>query len=184
MAIRKIVVMGHPVLRQVAAKVPEAEISSPKIQTLIRDMVETMFDYDGRGLAAPQIDESLQIVVILWDFDADKEPSVLCLINPELEFLTQEKSSYWEGCLSVPGLRGLVSRPNKLRVKALNQSKENVELTLDGFAATVVQHECDHLLGKLYLDRIEDMTKFAFNREYQRFMATPETAGESEGPEE
>lgn len=175
--------MGHPVLRKVAAKVPPNEIQTPKIQNLIRDMVETMVDYDGRGLAAPQVDESLQVVVMLWDFDQGKEPSILCLINPELEYLTKETSSFWEGCLSVPGLRGLVARPNKLRVRAVNQNKEPIDMTVEGFAATVVQHECDHLQGKLYVDHIKDMTKFAFNREYMKYLASPDDVTEPEGGE-
>jgi peptide deformylase len=174
MAVRKVAVMGHPVLRQVAKPVPDNEILTPRIQTLIHDMVETMFEYDGRGLAAPQVYESIQIVVMLWDFEPKEEASILCLINPELRPLTKEASTYWEGCLSLPGLRGKVSRPSKVALTAFNQKKEKVEMELEGFAATVIQHECDHLLGKLYVDRMTDFTQFAFNREYAKFLATDE----------
>jgi peptide deformylase len=95
MAIRKVAVMGHPVLRMEAKPVPKKEIESPQIQALIRDMIETMYEYDGRGLAAPQIYESLQIVVMLWDFDSSKKPYILCLINPEIKALTEETSAHW-----------------------------------------------------------------------------------------
>lgn len=171
MAIRKVAVMGHPVLRQVASPVPEAEISSPAIQGLIRDMIETMMEYDGRGLAAPQIHESLQIVVMIWDFDEKKEPSLLCLINPEIKPLNEEKSEFWEGCLSVPGLRGKVTRPNRISVKAWTEKKKKIEFVAEGFAATVVQHECDHLLGKLYIDRMDDLTSLSFNKEMSRYQS-------------
>jgi peptide deformylase len=185
MAVRKVISMGHPVLRQVAAPVPEKEISSPKIQTLIQDMVETMIEYDGRGLAAPQVSESLRIVVMIWDFDPKEEPYLRVLINPELKVITKDKSTFWEGCLSVPGLRGKVSRPNKLQVKALNAKREKVEFVAEGFAATVVQHECDHLDGVLYVDHIEDLKSgFAFNREYSRYLASEETPDDGEGGDE
>ena len=178
MSIRKVVVLGHPVLRKVATPVPEKDVKSPKIQALIRDMIETMDDYDGRGLAAPQVAESLQVVVILWDFDSSKEPALFCLINPIIEPLTQERSTFWEGCLSIPGMRGMVSRPNKISVKGFDQKGEKVDLEVEGFAATVIQHECDHLAGKLYVDRMTDMRHFAFNREYQRYIAEPQEMAE------
>ncbi len=180
MAIRKVAVLGHPVLRQLAQKVPAEKLSSPEIQTLIRDMIETMVEYDGRGLAAPQVHESIQIVVMLWDFEETKKPGVLCLINPEIKPLTEEASSFWEGCLSVPGMRGKVTRPNKIQVVALDQKGEKLEFVAEGFAATVVQHECDHLLGKIYVDRITDLTQFAFNREFQTFIAPQERNEEAD----
>lgn len=174
MAVRKVAVLGHPVLRQQAQPIPKKDIRSPSIQNLIRDMIDTMFEYDGRGLAAPQIHESLQCVVMLWDFEPNKSPSILCLINPSLKILTTETSSYWEGCLSVPGLKGKVNRPNKVSVDALDPEGNPLELTLQGFAATVVQHECDHLLGKLYIDRMADLSFLAFVREYQKYFAPQE----------
>jgi peptide deformylase len=129
-----------------------------------------MYEYDGRGLAAPQIYESLQIVVMLWDFDTSKKPYILCLINPEIKPLTEETAAHWEGCLSLPGLRGLVARPNKISVKALDIKGKPLDFVAEGFSATVIQHECDHLLGKLYVDRITDLTQFGFNRECQRYV--------------
>ena len=172
--IRKVAVMGHPVLRQVATPVPEKEIGSPAIQGLIADMVETMEEYNGRGLAAPQIHESVRILVMIWDFDPKKKSYLQVLINPVIEFLTQEISSFWEGCLSLPGLIGKVSRPNRILVRALDEKGKKVEFIAEGFCATVVQHECDHLDGKLYVDRITDFTHFAFTKEYQRYLAGEE----------
>ena len=143
-------------------------------------MVETMVEYDGRGLAAPQIFESLQIVVMIWDFEPEGDPYLKVLINPEIEFLTKETSTYGEGCLSVPGLRGDVARPNWIRVRALNQQGERVGFEAKGFAATVIQHECDHLLGKLYIDRMTDMTRLAFSREYSRYLVSETAQGTEE----
>ncbi len=171
-AIRKVAVMGNPILRTPALSVSENEIRSPKIQTLIQDMIETMFEYDGRGLAAPQVHERLQILVMLWDFEETEKTKVVCLINPEIKALTSDTSSYWEGCLSLPGLRGLVSRPNKISVRALNERAERTSFMADGFCATVIQHECDHLAGKLYIDHIKDFTQLAFEREYRRYLAS------------
>ena len=175
MAIRKVAVMGHPILRQIAKPIAEADISKPEIQTLIKDMVATMFEYDGRGLAAPQIHESLQLVVMLWDFDPDTKAQIRVLINPKIENLTEETASCWEGCLSLPGLRGKVARPNKISVTAWDQTGEKVEFIAEGFAATVVQHECDHLLGKLYVDRIKDLSEFGFSRECTQFLIGGDT---------
>lgn len=183
MAIRKIANMGHPVLRQIAEQVPENSIKTPEFQQFLRDMAETMFEYDGRGLAAPQIHESVQVVVMLWDFDEGKEPSLRYLINPQIKVLTDEKSSFWEGCLSVPGLRGYVERPNKISLKCLNQKGEKQDFIAEGFAATVIQHECDHLMGKLYVDHIKDMTKFSFNKEFGLYHTKSGEGTDGEGAE-
>ncbi|NBT59815.1 peptide deformylase [bacterium] len=153
-----------------AQPVPEKDITSEPIQTLIQDMVETMVEYDGLGLAAPQVHVGLQIVVMVWDFDEGVEPYLRVLINPEIEVLTQETSTFPEGCLSVPGLQGDVSRPNWIKVRALDQKGERVGFEAKGFAATVIQHECDHLVGKLYLDRMTDLTRLAFAKEYGRYL--------------
>jgi peptide deformylase len=179
MAIRKVAVMGHPVLRQIAKPVPEKDITKPEIQKLIQDMIETMFEYDGRGLAAPQIHESLQIVVMIWDFESNTKPYLRVLINPEIKPLTEETSSCWEGCLSLPGLRGRVERPNKISVRALDAQGERIGFEAEGFAATVIQHECDHLVGKLYIDRITDLSQFGFSRECGQFLIK----GEAVDPE-
>ena len=169
MSLRKIAVLGHPILRQVAKSVDVAKISSPEIQNLVRDMAETMVEYNGRGLAAPQIHESLQITVILWDFNPKEKASLSILINPVIKTLTQETSSNWEGCLSIPGMRVKVTRPNKISVKAFNAAAEELDFIAEGFMATVIQHECDHLMGKLYVDRMTDFTQFAFDREFLKY---------------
>ena len=181
MAVRKVAVMGHPVLRQVAKPVPKEQIQTPAFQQLIRDMIETMYEYDGRGLAAPQVHESLQLIVMIWDFDPKEKPSLLVLVNPEIKPLTKTTSPFWEGCLSLPGLRGEVARPNKISVNALDQTGNAISFEADGFAATVVQHECDHLLGKLYIDRMTDLTRLSFNREYAVFLASDGDATEEGG---
>ena len=181
MSVRKVAVMGHPVLRKKAEPVDLKDIKSEKIQTLVQDMVETMFEYDGRGLAAPQIHESLQIVVMIWDFDEKKKPHLMCLINPEIKPETKEESAYWEGCLSVPGMRGKVSRPNKISVEAYDQHGKKLQFVAEGFAATVIQHECDHLLGKLYIDRMTDLSLLVFNREFSKFHANPDDEDTDEG---
>lgn len=180
MALRKIAVLGNPVLRRFAVPVVGSEIGTARVQSLIQDMIETMFEYEGRGLAAPQIHESLRIVVMLWDFDPKESAKAICLINPEIRHLTEETSSCWEGCLSLPGLRGLVSRPNRISVKALNEKAMAVEFTAEGFCATVVQHECDHLQGKLYVDRMSDFSKLSFEREFQKYLAGPDEKGRTE----
>lgn len=175
--------MGHPVLRKVAEPVPVKDIKSPPIQSLIQDMIETMMEYDGRGLAAPQIHESLQVVILIWDFEPEKKPQLMCLINPVTKPVTEETSTHWEGCLSVPGLRGKVTRPNKLSVEAYDQNGKKLSFIAEGFAATVIQHECDHLIGKLYIDRMTDMTTLVFNKEFGRFHAAPDDELSEEGGE-
>lgn len=178
--ILKVARMGHPVLRKVAEPVDPKELKTPEFKQLIKDMVETMFEYDGRGLAAPQIHVSKQILVMIWDFTPGEEPNLLVLVNPKLTPLTETTSEYWEGCLSVPGLRGKVARPNKIRVQAMTNTGETVDFVAEGFAATVVQHEVDHLLGVLYVDRVKDKAGLAFNVEYERYHASnenPESGG-------
>jgi peptide deformylase len=172
MAIRKVAVMGHPVLRTAAAPVPPKDIRTQAIQNLIRDMIETMYEYDGRGLAAPQIHESLQIVVMLWGTKKPEDsPEILCLINPEIKPLTGETQTFWEGCLSLPGLRGKVTRPKKISVNALSPLQEPIRMVVEGFDATVFQHEHDHLRGVLYIDRMDSLHDFSFTSEYEHYIA-------------
>lgn len=181
MAIRKVAVMGNPVLRRKADPVPESAISSKEIQLVIEDMIETMFEYDGRGLAAPQVHENLRIVVMFLELEKKPEDApILCLINPIVTPLTTEMSSYWEGCLSLPGLRGKVSRLNRISLSALSPKAEKIQMDVGGFDATVVQHECDHLDGVLYVDRIKDLRDLAFNAEYRRFLSKDDSKEESE----
>ncbi len=164
MAILRIARMGHPVLRRVAEPVPPERIGDPATQGLIDDMLETLADYEGAGLAAPQVHVSLRIVVMVLDSDA--EPIVL--INPELSYLTQAMLRSYEGCLSVPDLRAAVNRVGKLRVDALDREGEPIGFELEGFPAIAVQHECDHLDGVLYVDRC-DLRTLTFLDELRRF---------------
>lgn len=173
MAILKVARMGHPVLRQIAAPVSPDEIGSDSLQRLIDDMIDTCREYDGAGLAAPQVHVSLRVVLMeVHDNprypDAEDLPLTV-VINPEIEHVDDTRQMVWEGCLSVPDLRGLVPRSTGIRLTGLDRNGEPLDVTLDGFPAAVVQHECDHLDGKLYLDRMESMESLAFLAEFDRY---------------
>lgn len=183
MAIRKIAQLGEPVLRTPARRLDEAEILCSTTRSLIADMVETMRDADGAGLAAPQVYESLQLCVIELannDRYPNLEPIPLTiLINPVLTPLVSMASGalpddeailVYEGCLSVPGLRGRVRRPRKVRVQAFDAEGRALDFVWQGFHAAVVQHEVDHLNATLFVDRAPSHT-LTFLREYQRFVA-------------
>ncbi len=173
MAIRKVAQLGHPVLRLVAKKVPENKIKSPEIQQLIDDLIETMHEYSGVGLAAPQVHESLQIAVMEVNdnprYPDEQEIPITVFINPLITPLTKQKLEFWEGCLSVQGLRGAVSRPKKIRLQALDRNGKKIDKEYEGFAAIAIQHEVDHLFGKVFIDRIEDTTKLAFLDEFRKY---------------
>jgi peptide deformylase len=136
-------------------------------------MIETMYDYDGAGLAAPQVHVSKQIVVM----EVSKNPRypnapaipLTVYINPEITPLTEEMDEDWEGCLSVPGLRGRVPRYTKIRLRAYDRDGQRVDFVAEGFHARVIQHECDHLWGKLYIDRVRDTTSLTFMEEFMKF---------------
>jgi peptide deformylase len=183
-AIRKIAQMGEPVLRRRADPIVPSEIRGAFVQTLIDDMIETMHDADGAGLAAPQVYESLQLCVI----EVDKNPRypqfesipLTVLINPVVTPLVgtngvlsvEDSFQMYEGCLSVPGMRGQVVRPRKVRVQALDRAGNALDFVWESFRAVVVQHETDHLLGTLYVDRVDPKT-LTFLREYERFVPQP-----------
>jgi len=171
MAILKVARMGHPVLREKCKPIDPAKITGPEVQRLIRDMLETMIEYNGVGLAAPQVYTPVQLVIAGGEESDEGRPKLRVLINPEIEVLDDEYTlGMFEGCLSVPGLRGYVERPAHIRVKAYDEKGEQVDLELEGFPAIVMQHECDHLDGVLYVDRITDSTKLGFEDEVQRFL--------------
>lgn len=164
--IREILKMGDPRLLRVAPPVPPAMIGSPELDTLIADMFETMHDAGGVGLAAPQIGVDLQLVIFGFDCserypEAPAVPQTI-LLNPMITPLTQEMDEGWEGCLSVPGLRGAVSRYSMIRYQGLDPKGAVIDRRAEGFHARVVQHECDHLIGRLYPSRITDFGKFGF----------------------
>jgi peptide deformylase len=173
MAILKVARLGNPVLREKAKPVPEGEISSPGIRSLIADMVETMREYGGAGLAAPQVHEPLQIIVIDALEVSGKPPKkgapLTVLINPALTVLSAETDEDWEGCLSIPDLRGLVPRHREIRVQAFDPSAKSVNFKARDFFARVVQHENDHLLGEVFLDRMRNFQSLTFLHEYSRY---------------
>jgi len=178
MAVRKIIRMGHPHLRESAGPVTADMIGSPELERLISEMVDTLHDYGGIGLAAPQIDEPLRLAIIEIPGGPSRYGEIEALplttfINPSVEIINPSTAGYWEGCLSVPGLRGFVERPQHVRVDYTNTQGEPEQLELEGFWATVFQHEFDHLDGRLYIDRITDPTLLVFEEEFLRYW--PET---------
>ncbi len=167
MAVREILRMGDPRLLRVAPAVPEAMFGSPDLLALIDDLLDTMRAASGAGIAAPQIGVDLRVVIFGGTGPNPRYPeapeipfTVLC--NPILEPLSDERTTGWEGCLSVPGLRGEVPRFSRLRYSGRDASGALIDRTVDGFHARVVQHECDHLDGVLYPRRVEDLTRFGF----------------------
>lgn len=167
MAVRPILRLGHPLLRQVAA--PVTEFDTPQLHSLVADLLDTMRANNGAGLAATQIGELARVVVFEVEHNP-RYPSALpvpltVLVNPKIEFLGEEREAGWEGCLSVPGLRGLVPRYARLRYRGHDAYGAPIDRTVADFHARVVQHECDHLDGILYPQRIEDMTSFGFQEE-------------------
>ena len=153
MTLRKILEFPDPRLRTIAKKVEDVDES---IQTLVNDMFETMYEAQGIGLAATQIDVHLRIIVI--DLK-DEEQKPLVLINPELEILTKEVDEMQEGCLSVPDFYEVVKRPEHLRLKALDQKGTPYEIEASGLLAVCIQHECDHLMGKLFVDYLSNLKR-------------------------
>lgn len=172
MALLKIARMGNPVLRARAAEIPDP--TAPEIRRLVEDMVETMADAGGTGLAAPQVHVPLRLVVFfvgperLTGLPGDTEQELTVLINPVIEAVGQERAFGWEGCLSVPGMRGVVPRHLRVRYRGLGLRGEVIEREAAGFHARVVQHECDHLDGILYPQRMTDHRLLMFSEEEAR----------------
>jgi len=172
MSILKVARIGQPVVRTAAKPVPEDEIRSEGVQQLIDDMIETMHEYDGVGLAAPQIHVGLRLAVIevpQGDERAEDGVPLMILVNPLITPLGADAVVGWEGCLSVPDLRGQVPRLRRLRLDALDRLGKRYTLEAHDFFARVIQHECDHLDGSVYLDRMQDMRSLSFLREFERF---------------
>ena len=173
MAILKIARMGHPVLREKAAAVADA--TTPEIRDLVADMIETMRDAGGTGLAAPQVHVPRRVVVFevgearLTGRPLDRPQALTVLINPVIEPLTAETDLGWEGCLSVPGLKGAVPRFNRIRYRGVGLDGQPIDRTVEGFHARVVQHECDHLDGILYPLRMTDLRLLMFVEEGVHF---------------
>lgn len=171
--ILKVARLGHPVLRQVARDLAPEEIRSDDVKRLVNDMIDTMREYNGVGLAAPQVHESVRILVI----EAKENPRypqapvipLTVLFNLHLEGIGEKNVVDWEGCLSVPGLRGLVPRYGKVRGRAVNVEGREIEFEADDFLARVLQHEGDHLDGRVYLDSMTDMRSLSFNEELAKY---------------
>jgi peptide deformylase len=164
MAVRDILRMGHPVLFQQAA--PVIEFNTPELAVLLEDMHDTMIAANGAGLAAPQIGMSLQVVIFGVKEnprypDAEQVPYTI-LINPKITAIEDEMVEGWEGCLSVPGLRGVVPRYSHIRYTGFDPKGEVIDRTVQGFHARVVQHECDHLIGVLYPMRMTDLRALGY----------------------
>lgn len=167
MSVKTVLRIGHPSLRQVAQ--PVYQFDTPELHALIADMLETMAHYNGAGLAAPQIDVGLRVVIFGVESNprypqAEPVPQTV-LINPVITPVNDDQTSDWEGCLSVPGMRGKVSRHQHIHYKGFDQFGQPLERTAEHFHARVVQHECDHLDGVLYTDRLVHPDKFGFIEE-------------------
>ena len=174
MAILKVAHMGHPVLRAKARPLSAAEIRSDEVQRLIDDMFDTMREYHGIGLAAPQVHESVRIFVAGFttdgnEIDPDDEAPMMALINPEIAIVGREQVEDWEGCLSIPDIRGRVPRAKSIVVKAYDRSGKRVEIKASGFTARVIQHESDHLDGVLFFDRMDSFESLTFLEEFGRY---------------
>jgi peptide deformylase len=174
MSILKVARMGHPVLRTRARALDRADVRSAAVQSLIDSMMETMEEYHGIGLAAPQVHEGVRIFVAGFQEGArsdDDEPAIVPvpLINPEVVPIGSEMATDWEGCLSIPDLRGQVPRYRRVKVRALDREGARVELQLADYTARVVQHENDHLDGVLFLDRMKSFETLTFLDEYSKY---------------
>ena len=175
MPVRKIIKMGHPTLRQRAKSLQKRDLTKARFKNLLSDMVDTLRDYGGVGLAAPQIDESLRVVIIeIRDtnlrYGVQKLFPLTVFVNPEIELIDSQTAGFWEGCLSIPGIRGYVERPQNISVSFIDELGEFSTLDLHGFPATVLQHELDHLDGVLYVDRMKDLRSLSFEDEWTRHL--------------
>ena len=175
MAILKTSILGNPILREKTRRLSVREIQSPEIQRLIDNMVDTMREYDGVGLAATQVHEDKSIVVIECVSDPEKKSKgdipLTILINPEYTPLTDEMAEGWEGCLSIPEIRGIVPRYKKVHIKAQDRKGKEFEFDGDEFFAVILQHEIDHLSGILFVDRMTDLSTLTFLKEFSRYWA-------------
>jgi peptide deformylase len=159
--------LGNPILRQVAAKVDPRDIRTYEMQQFIDNLIETMLDEPGIGLAAPQVSRSIQLVVMSCEGE-DGFPKTV-LINPRIVFYGPEQVENWEGCLSVDGLRGKVTRPSVVRVQALDRLGKPLDIEATGLYAVCIQHEMDHLIGKVFLDRMTDMSTLTQLHEFSKY---------------
>ena len=179
MSVQEIIRLGHPTLRQTAAPFPLEKIQSAEFNELVDDLRQTLADSGGIGLAAPQINVSVQVAVIEISNPKTRYGEVKTLpftvfVNPVISVLDPAVAGYWEGCLSVPGMMGFVERPQHIKVDYFDDKGREQTIELSGFLATVFQHEFDHLYGQLYVDKLLDPTLFCFEEEYLKFHVDPE----------
>jgi peptide deformylase len=181
MSILKVARIGHPAVRTKALDLEAAEIRSAEIQQFIDDMIETMHEYEGVGLAAPQVHVSLRLAVIevpSYDERTTDAVPLIVLVNPRLTTLGEDKLAGVEGCLSIPGLRGMVPRSKRVHLDALDRWGKPYTVEAEDFYARVIQHECDHLEGEVYLDRMQGMRTLAFIEEFEKHQASHDAEGE------
>ena len=175
MAVLKVAKLGNPILRKISKQVDLKELTGQQgeLQSFIDDMIDTMREEDGVGLAAPQVNRSLQIVVLEYEnnerYPDESSIPVTVLVNPVLSDYGEEKALGWESCLSLIDFRGLVPRSTSVTLKAYDRDGDMIEKRATGFEAVVLQHEIDHLNGKVFLDRMEDLTKLAYQEEFEEF---------------
>ena len=175
MAVLKVAKLGNPILRQISKQVDLKELADQQgeVQSFIDDMIDTMREEDGVGLAAPQVNRSQQIVVLEYEnnerYPDESSIPVTVLVNPVLSDYGEEKVLGWESCLSLVDFRGLVPRSTSVTLKAYDRDGDRIEKRATGFEAVVLQHEIDHLNGKVFLDRMEDLTKLAYQEEFEEF---------------
>ena len=182
MALLKVAKLGDPVLRQDAKLVNLRELNSPdgKLQLLIDNMIDTMRKEDGVGLAAPQVFESLRLVVVECSFNErySGAPNIplTVLVNPSIKYYSSETALGWEGCLSLKDLRGLVPRSKKITIEYFDREGNSITVDAEGFPAVVLQHEIDHLHGKVFLDRMSDLSQLAYLEEFEKYIAKKENS--------
>ena len=182
MALLKVAKLGDPILRQNTQLVNLKDLNSPdgKLQLLIDNMIDTMRKEDGVGLAAPQVFESLRLVVIECSFNDrySEAPNIplTVLVNPSIKDYSEETVLGWEGCLSLKDLRGLVPRSTKITVEYFDREGNSITVNAEGFPAVVLQHEIDHLHGKVFLDRMSDLSQLAYVEEFEKYIAKKENS--------
>ena len=182
MALLKVAKLGDPILRQNTQLINLKDLNSPdgKVQLLIDDMIDTMRKEDGVGLAAPQVFESLRLVVIECSFNDrySEAPNIplTVLVNPSIKHYSEETAMGWEGCLSLKDLRGLVPRSTKITVDYFDREGNPISVNAEGFTAIVLQHEIDHLHGKVFLDRMPDLSQLAYLEEFEKYIAKKENS--------
>jgi peptide deformylase len=178
MSILKVARMGHPALRAKARPLEKADLRSAAVQKLIDDMIDTMVEYHGVGLAAPQVHEGLRIFVASLDVEDDEtpdsDPEPIALINPEITVVGSDVVEDWEGCLSIPDVRGRVPRAREIRLRALDRNGGRLELKAHDFPARVMQHETDHLHGTLYITHISPLKRDLIRRKIRKLQKAGE----------